>query len=603
MRKFSALNFLDHLKPGWFFLFLFAYQLIFTFQGFDLSDEGLYATSYQQIFKNPETVQYNFMFWFSAIVGGAWHAVFPDLGLWGIRLAGVLVTTSTIIVTYNLLKTYLRPAHLKLGLLLIILLINNNLKLVHYNDLSALFNMLTIVFLFAGLRDENHWKILIAGAFVSISFFTRLPNILNLGLAFGMFYYGYFAETNFRQQVMQVFSFFGGFLLMTGAMLLFMNAIGHLPIFTNAVKLVSEMGSGGEDSYYGPIVLIKNFIRTYAATLKLTVFVVALLGLGAVILNYYKRSDYYAKWPILLIKIAVLAFLAYAIYNGTIDNFALLYFFTGISLLATAMIVITSTSPEIKVLSLFGAFILLTYPFSSSAGLFTVGIYSLWLSLPIALDYLFKINSINANLTIFRTDAADNTTTTVTRPQLHDIRRWTIVILIAGCLFYSYRYPFFDRHERTKMTATLNSPRLKWIHTTHDRASLTNELLAELGKHVEENDFLLAYQTIPLINYITNTRPYVRSAYPWLYEAEVFKKELTRSSNVNRILPLVVRQKVKFTGASSTWPSKDMYTEAWDVSNKKRDSYMYEFMASHGYTLLWANAVFEIWKPAKRVIE
>jgi len=190
MKKFSALNLLDRMKPGWFFFFLFAYQLFFTFQGLDLSDEGLYSTSYQQIFHNPETVQYNFMFWFSAIVGGAWAWLFPDLGLWGIRLAGVVITTSTIIVTYYLLRKYLRRAHLKIGLLLVVLLINNNLKLVHYNDLSALFNMITIAFLFAGLRDENHWKLLLAGAFVAFSSFTRLPNILNLWMVVGIFYYG-----------------------------------------------------------------------------------------------------------------------------------------------------------------------------------------------------------------------------------------------------------------------------------------------------------------------------------------------------------------------------------------------------------------------------
>ena len=37
-----------------FFLCLFVYQLLFIFQGIDLSDEGFIATFYQQIFNNPE---------------------------------------------------------------------------------------------------------------------------------------------------------------------------------------------------------------------------------------------------------------------------------------------------------------------------------------------------------------------------------------------------------------------------------------------------------------------------------------------------------------------------------------------------------------------
>ena len=151
-------TFLERMNTKVFFFLLFFYQVLFIFQGVDLSDEGFYATFYQQIYNNPEATQYNFMFWFSGIVGGAFDYVFHGLGIWGMRLAGVLVTTSTIIVTYNLLKKYLNPGHLKLGLLMVLLFINNNLKEIHYNDLSALFNMLTILYLFTGLKENKPWK-------------------------------------------------------------------------------------------------------------------------------------------------------------------------------------------------------------------------------------------------------------------------------------------------------------------------------------------------------------------------------------------------------------------------------------------------------------
>ena len=143
MTTYSPPVFLERMNTKVFFFLLFLYQVIFIFQGVDLSDEGFYATFYQQIFKDPEATQYNFMFWFSGIVAGAFDYVFHGLGIWGMRFAGVLVTTSTIIITYNLLKKYLNPGHLKLGLLMVLLFINNNLKEIHYNDLSALFNMLS----------------------------------------------------------------------------------------------------------------------------------------------------------------------------------------------------------------------------------------------------------------------------------------------------------------------------------------------------------------------------------------------------------------------------------------------------------------------------
>ncbi len=203
------------------------------------------------------------MFWFSGIVGGAVVYIFPDLGLWGIRLAGVMVTTSTIIVTYNLLKKYLNPGYLKLGLLMVLLLINNNLKEVHYNDLSALLNMLTISFLFTGLKENKPWKIFLSGLFISLSTFTRLPNILCLGLGVAIFYYAYHHKNNFKTQFRQALAFAAGFIITTGAILAIMKMIGHLDIFFNSIKLLSTMSSGGEESFYGPMVLIKNFINTY----------------------------------------------------------------------------------------------------------------------------------------------------------------------------------------------------------------------------------------------------------------------------------------------------------------------------------------------------
>src|SRR5258706_10863361 len=197
----------ERMNTRVFFFLLFLYQLIFIFQGVDLSDEGFYATFYQQIFKNPEATQYNFMFWFSGIVGGAFDYVFHGLGIWGMRLAGILVTTSTIIITYNLLKKYLNRGYLKLGLLMVLFFINNNLKEIHYNDLSALFNVLAILYLFTGLKEDKLWKIFLGGLFVSLCTFTRLPNILSLGIGIGIFYYVYTHKNSFKTQIEHALTF------------------------------------------------------------------------------------------------------------------------------------------------------------------------------------------------------------------------------------------------------------------------------------------------------------------------------------------------------------------------------------------------------------
>ncbi len=128
MKNFSIVPALEKMNVKLFFLLFTLVQVLIIFQGFDLSDEGFFVTFYQQIYKNPETVQYNFMFWFSGIIGGAWNYIFGSLGLWGMRFASVLVATGTALLTYNLLKKYINTGILKLGLLFVILFINNNAK-------------------------------------------------------------------------------------------------------------------------------------------------------------------------------------------------------------------------------------------------------------------------------------------------------------------------------------------------------------------------------------------------------------------------------------------------------------------------------------------
>lgn len=53
-----------------FFLYIFLYHLLVVFQGLDFNDEGFHLAFYQQIFSDPESVQYAFWGWLSGILGG-----------------------------------------------------------------------------------------------------------------------------------------------------------------------------------------------------------------------------------------------------------------------------------------------------------------------------------------------------------------------------------------------------------------------------------------------------------------------------------------------------------------------------------------------------
>src|SRR5450432_2493597 len=167
--------FFSKIDTRLFFFLIFILEVLLIFQGLDLSDEGFLSTFYSHIFNNPVSVSYNFMFWLTGVIGGALAKVFSPFGLLGIRLGGAVVNTVTAILTFQLLKKYLNPVYLKIGLLLVVLSLNNDIKVLNYNILSALFYIVIVIFLFSGLQKKRLVKILLSGFFVGLNVFIRTP--------------------------------------------------------------------------------------------------------------------------------------------------------------------------------------------------------------------------------------------------------------------------------------------------------------------------------------------------------------------------------------------------------------------------------------------
>ena len=67
------------------------WQAVIALFGVDLCDTGYYLTFYDNIFKAPSSVEYNFMYYLSGVAGGALNAALPETGKWlAMRLAGVM---------------------------------------------------------------------------------------------------------------------------------------------------------------------------------------------------------------------------------------------------------------------------------------------------------------------------------------------------------------------------------------------------------------------------------------------------------------------------------------------------------------------------------
>ncbi len=603
-------DFFAKLSARNLFIFLFIYQCLFIVQGLDFTDEGFHATFYEQIYNDPQSVQYNFMYWFSGIIGGAWVKLFGGMGLLGIRLAGVFVVTGTAILVYNFLKRYCDPKNLKIALFILVLFSSNDPKELYYNNLSALFYVLIAWTLVSGLRKNNSLLLIISGALVAVNTLTRLPNILELGLGLTIIYAGYLNKLPVGRIIGQCLLFGAGFIAGFAALAGIMMAIGHWQILMDAVGLLVKLGKSEEglaeaaskdsSSYYGLMTQIKMFWGNYSISLRYVLLTGALLlAMGSFaehIRKLLRKRWIYQLLKALLIVAATIIILSGGKMNNT-PNIILLYFFTGLGLVITFMLLLSRTDKWIKILAFTGCYLMVAYPVGSSSGILTAGLYSFWIIFPVIVNKLFEINHISFTLRIGYENSQNGATFPLglTPNQYSGLKNILFLLAVAGCLWSAWYYPMHNARERHEMVYGVNSPKLRGVLTDRERATAVNELLAALQPVVKKNDYLLAHDALPMIHYLTGTRPFLGNSYPWLYQTEVYGKRLESAFTATGLRPIVVMQKVTTNGwRGNKWPTNEpAQYEDW---NAEKNMIIRKYLADKGYTMTWENNAFLIYQ-------
>jgi hypothetical protein len=587
-----------------FFLIVFIYHVIVIFQGLDFNDEGFHVAFYQQIFNNPESVQYAFWGWFTGIVGGTFMKMFPYLGIWGIRLLGAIISTATIAIAYNLLKRYLHNGYLKVSMILLSLFINEDAKNLYYNNLSAFLYFVTAYFIFTGLRDNKRWMLFAAGFFVGLNIFTRLPNLLGIGLILAIFSFGFMAKKNIRYTLVRSVIFLAG----TGAALftvyLTMRSLNHLFYFLESVKMISTSSKGakvddGLDGAYGITHLLKVNMDDYVTALRfLVVFCIPVLITGFINRKARNGSNALRK-AVWVFNIAmILSALLFSL-TGRFTGFRLLELFTAVSLLSILVLFERKVTNDLKLLAIVGVLILLIHPFGSSAGIATVVVYSMWISFPIAVDYIARLKWAAFDLKI-ETSAGVSSLQSVFTEMGFRILKWVLISVIAiGCLYNVVKYPYLcDSHSRWLMRYSVNNRFMKGVFTSKARAETLNDLLNASSRYIHPNDIVLAYDCMPMYHYMTETRSYVRNPCIWFYTTTLFEQQLAFAETHEKVLPVIVRQLIKTTGDGSGWPETEPAENyLFFKRTKGKNDILNDFIKRHNYNEVWSNGDFQILVP------
>ena len=585
-----------------FFAAILLYHIALIFQGIDLLDEGFHATIYQRIFDDPASVQYGFIYWFSGIVGGFILKLTPFLGLWGLRLGGVLVSMSTIYISYRMLRNIVPRGIWQIGIVLLALYINDEPKDIHYNNLSALIYFLCAWLMFSAFKNNKTWILLICGALVSINLFTRLPNILGVGLGVAIVYEGFISKRKISQVIANLVYFSAGFLLATVAVLGIMKLIGHYDNYVDSLKFLFSLNTTSEskdglNGNYSTMKLMLKPAKQHFVSIALIVFLATFLLIGKILADEAKKISI-RKWraDLLLWSLLSIALLG-IIFTDRIVIKDITYLFTGLCTVTAAIYLLGAFSYEEKLLTMLGLLIMLIHPLGSGLGIMTVMIYSLWISLPMAIKMIIDVFSQDIMME-GRWGHIRKFSIRLEQSFLSKAMLWAAAMVTVVCVRHIITYPyFFDKHNRFTMFYNVHSDNTKLIYTSRGRAGILNELLVESGKYIKKGDTVLAYDAFPMYHFMTETKPFLASSAPIYFTTGHFENEM-RAAIKKSGLPVVIRQKIWMVHDGSAWPEK-IFTgnNPQEPMSAGRNKVFNQFLQDNKYREVWSNQFFSIMLP------
>lgn len=538
------------------------WQLAVALFGVDLCDSGYYLTFFDNIFSAPQAVEYNFMYYLSGVAGGALQALLPEQGRWlFMRMAGVMCNVGAMAALACALRRVVPATAVILGMLMVVA------SLVQFpytfnNDLmSALLWVASLALTFKGLTGGRWWHLLLAGVIVGLNIFTRIPNVLAIGLAAMPFVAHYYNMRTWSDSWRQCGAMLAGMVAGAFAVIALMTALGHWDVFVmNMTDLIGVATGRSGTASHNAGGLIREMLGFYGQCL--------LVGLKSLVLwlAYWLTRRYV---PNAIIRSALyLAITALLVYFMSHQSHIMHPLWV---MCVAGLAWVIGKGGFRAVAAWLGLYMLLVFPLGSD-GATNNGAIIAWMAAPLA-TLLWQ-------------------------------RRHNVVFLLAFIavgLFQTLTVgTYFDGGPLWHKTAAISDNRASGILTTPQRAQIINETLSGLKPFLHEGDTLLCYGSIPMMNHLTRTVPAIGCSWPELLSAQALNARFGAAGH-NR--PAVLRQKFNNLGPYWSDPTDD-YLTSYTMTDDKflqqdKMDILNRWMAQGQYRIVWQNRWFALYVSDK----
>lgn len=537
---------------NWLIALVIIFPYLLIFQGLDFTDVGHSLTNYQQIFIEPSSIQNSFACWLTNIIGGIWTKIVGDLGLFGAKLGGALVISSTAFITYTIFKDFLEKKHLLIGLLLAeIVAFSRSVIIIHYNNLTSLFFILSVFFLYNGILHKKNNFIFFAGFILGLNIFIRFSNILGIILIVIVF--------------------------------IIMKLLGHYELFLNSLKNLFGMALDSSSSHAGEY-LLRRLYTDHLSVIKHSIRTIVITILISKI--FCKVNRYLRDFALLFFSIIIVFYYFYDL------RISYIFALVGVMYIALIISIISfeKNNINIRLISLISLTVLFITPLGSGNGIRNAK-YGMWLAFPLLVSYISRLRELNLNINLNTYFGRNNSKFLIKQSEMVFIGKILIVFFLSFALIFSYRYTYRDTSRRINMHYQVNHPKLQLVYTTKERAEVVEELLNKISKYAQKGDYLLCYEMTSMVHFLTQTKPYLYNSWPMLYQPMLFKEAVQRAINEKKELPVIIR--AKKNTASFEWPNSrtGLRISSQYIENRK---IMECFIQAYHYKLIWENDFFQI---------
>lgn len=521
---------------GGVLIMLFGFQILNIVYGFDVNDTGFHLIAYENVFSAPDCVAYNFMYYLTNIVGGALMSTFSDLGVLGFRIVGALLVLLTLVIIFLTLKNTIPVIHLLLGSILVVLAFVKPVYVFNNAILSCCLYAVSIVFLYKGLCRKELLLVILSGLIVGLNIFTRIPNILGVGLVLIILLHKkYYLKINgfdWRNSFCFLIGVSLGVLIVLGIMV----RMGHVELFFQSLLKVYSM-AGGEGSH-NLLWMFKIHIAFYlSAIIPLLVFYA--------LIHIEKRVE--SKGYLFTVAFYIVSVLSVFLYvYETRWTYVVIWGFIA----SGCIICVLKNRNQLGILALLALYMLIFEIYGSDSGINHGGLPAL-LAAPIA-----SMQLLNRKIMIYV---------------------FTFVLAVCWQVIRKGNFqdsgPIYQKTEKI-----INCLEAKGILTTKENAYAINTTLKGIKSYVSTGDTMICFPSAPMMNYLTHTRPAGGSCQPGI-SGFILPIEGT---------PKILFNKVPFTGNG--------WTEVYKLDDKY-DFDIKSFILEHNYRKVYENDYFMLFVP------